>query len=113
MACIEIGTSWMLSLRRWAVTVISCSASGLGADSLLLLAGVSAADAPRETLPRIAATAYETFDFIAIPPRACFMSARDPKSSPGQPGDRLNRYAIRQRVSDRVYSKPGPPVASP
>src|ERR1700761_1667470 len=93
MACIEIGTSWILSERRWAVTVISCSASELGPASLPP-AGVSAAEAPKETLPRIAATAYETFDFIAIPPRA-FYGRSHPSSSPGQPTIRLNRPAIR------------------
>jgi hypothetical protein len=70
-ACIEIGTSCMLSLRRCAVTVISCRLSllALGAAAV---SGPSAGDAstvaPNDTLPNMAAIALESFEFIAASP---------------------------------------------
>src|SRR5262249_12695229 len=49
-----------------AVTVISSST--VPTPSAFSFAGVAAADAPEETAARMAATAYETFEFIAGPP---------------------------------------------
>src|SRR5439155_12911794 len=63
-ACIEIGTFCMLSVRRCAVTVISSSAPV--AASVPPVAG-SAAYAAQDEPPRMAATAYEIFEFIADP----------------------------------------------
>jgi hypothetical protein len=54
----------MLWLRRVAVTVISCSASE---ELSVLLAAGSAAHAPKDALPKIAAIAKESFEFIVIP----------------------------------------------
>ena len=59
-ACIEIGTSCMLSLRRCAVTVISCSVSVLVSAAV---AGASAYTAPPETPLKIAAIAHDSFGF--------------------------------------------------
>src|ERR1700683_1040315 len=56
----------MFSVRRWAVTVISAM---LSVDALVLASVLSAvgaaADAPKDVLPKIAATAYLIFEFIA------------------------------------------------
>src|SRR5262249_34848030 len=61
----EIGTFWMLSLRRCAVTVIS-SRAPVSAAAATSSAG-AAAIAPEDTAPKIAATAYETFELMRNP----------------------------------------------
>jgi hypothetical protein len=63
MACIEIGTFWIFSERRVAVTVTSARPI----ESLSSAAGCSAAVAAKAVPPNMAATAYETFDFILDP----------------------------------------------
>src|SRR5690349_8995629 len=64
----EIGTFWMLSERRCAVTVISSSAPVSAAAVSLAGAAAWAAD---DTAPKIAATANETFEFMRNPRRVC------------------------------------------
>src|SRR5215472_16436831 len=60
----EIGTSCIFSVRRCAVTMTSAIPSLV--DSLVL--GVcSCAEAATAVPPRMAATAYEIFDFICLP----------------------------------------------
>src|SRR5579872_6371167 len=88
----------MLCERRCAVTVISSRV--WTPDSSLVLAA-PAAYAVADTLPRIAATAYETFAFIVdIPLRflaCCAGTAPAPtsESSPLLRCHRLNARAIR------------------
>src|SRR5215468_6054776 len=86
-ADIEIGTSCMFSVRRCAVTVISASAS----DPVSLPPAAGAAAAAAEVPLRIAATAYEIFEFIACPPRA----------------DRMRRDPLGTRARDRGGSVAG------
>ena len=69
-ACIAIGTFCMLSLRRCAVTVISCRVSLLAAGAAVASgpsAGAPTAPAPKDTPPRMAAIAVESFEFIVHP----------------------------------------------
>src|SRR6267154_1028732 len=65
MACIEMGTFWIFSERRVAVTVTS--ARPIAPESFSSAAGCSAAVAAKAVPPNMAATAYETFDFILAP----------------------------------------------
>ena len=88
-ACIEIGTSWMFSLRRWAVTMIvaswlvlpsrggwrcwwpaeacTCPSCSVARGGERVGAGV-VANARQAAPARIAATAYGTLDFMTDPP---------------------------------------------
>src|SRR5215469_11607612 len=65
-ACMEIGTFCMFSVRRCAVTITSVMPS-LAVVSVLV--ACSCARAATEVPPRMAATAYEIFDFIGLPPQ--------------------------------------------
>src|SRR5262249_3028817 len=64
--CMEIGTSCISSVRRCAVTMTSVIPSLV--DSLVP-AACSCAGAATEAPPRMAATAYEIFDFIRCLPQ--------------------------------------------
>src|SRR5215471_1970749 len=65
-ACMEIGTSCILSVRRCAVTITSVMPS-LAVVSVLV--ACSCAETATVVPPKMAATAYEIFDFIGLPPQ--------------------------------------------
>src|SRR5271154_2025530 len=87
MACIEIGTFWIFSERRVAVTVTS--ARPIEPESLSSAAGCSAAVAAKAVPPNMAATAYETFDFILDP---------SPVRRPVRRRDRVNSIRFHDRL---------------
>src|SRR5579871_1365780 len=71
-AWIEIGTSWMFSVRRWAVTMTSAIASEPTSGAL----GRSAAPAPADAPASTQVTAYLSFEFMvqaspSLPQRCC------------------------------------------
>ena len=63
-ACIAIGTFCMLSLRRWAVTMISPSESWEASAGSPSASG----DIPTETPPSTAAITHDSFEFITSLP---------------------------------------------
>src|ERR1700723_1749909 len=90
-ACIEIGTSCMLCVRRWAVTVISSIVSVLVCAGAAAVAGACAClayAAPPDTPLRMAAIAHDSFGFeFMLHPQICLIIVRiESLPAPVEPG---------------------------
>src|SRR5487761_815861 len=118
-ACIEIGTSWMFSVRRCAVTMIveswleppaAVAPAAVAAPAAAVPAFVAvpsfgggggsaagvAANARKAAPANMAATAYGTLDFIDRP--SCYRAIRADDLSPGLNGSAIIVLCSRRGV---------------